>query len=56
MISGCITSSSGTPAPEADEDESAQRFFQLGAQYYRNGSYELARDRLVTALEYDACL
>ena len=53
LVSACITTSDGPPEPEANADESAQRFFQLGAQYYRNGSYELARDRLVTTLEYD---
>jgi type IV pilus assembly protein PilF len=54
LMSGCVTSSSGAPEPEkADPEVSAQRFFQLGVQYYRNGSYELARDRLITTLEYD---
>ena len=53
LISGCITTSTGSPEPEAKPEEAARRFFQLGAQYYRNGSYELARDRLVTTLEYD---
>lgn len=53
LISGCISTSSGTPPPELDKEESAQRFYQLGAQYYRNGSFELAKDRLQTALEYE---
>lgn len=53
LISACVTSTSGTPEPEADKDEAAQRFYQLGVQYLRNGSYELARDRLRTALDYD---
>ena len=53
LISACVTSTSGTPEPEADEDAASQRFYQLGVQYLRNGSYELARDRLQTALDYD---
>jgi type IV pilus assembly protein PilF len=53
LISGCVTTSTGGPEREVDATESAQRFFQLGAQYFRNGSYELARDRLITTLEYD---
>ena len=53
LASGCVTTSSGPPEPEADDAVSAQRFYQLGAQYYRNGNYELARDRLRTALEYE---
>ena len=53
LISGCISTSSGTPPPELDKDESARRFYQLGAQYYRNGSFDLAKDRLQTALEYE---
>jgi len=53
LIGGCITTSTGPQEQKADAEQSAQRFFQLGAQYYRNGKYELARDRLETTLEYD---
>lgn len=54
LVSGCVTTSSGPPEPQkADPDVAAQRFFELGVQYYRKGSYTLARDRLIKALEYD---
>ena len=54
LLSGCVTTSSGPPEPEkADPAVSADRFFQLGVQYFQNGSYSLARDRLIKALEYD---
>jgi type IV pilus assembly protein PilF len=53
MIAGCVTTTTGRPEPEVDEKVTAERFLQLGAQYLRNGSYELARDRLLTALKYD---
>jgi type IV pilus assembly protein PilF len=53
LISACVSTTSGPERMEADTDAAAQRFFQLGAQYYRTGQYDLARDRLLTALEYD---
>jgi type IV pilus assembly protein PilF len=54
LMSGCVTTTTGAPEPQkADPEAASQRFFQLGVQYYRNGSYTLARDRLITALEYD---
>lgn len=54
LMAGCVTTSSGPPEPEkADPEVAAQRFFQLGVQYYQNGSFALARDRLIKALEYD---
>ncbi len=54
LMSGCVTTSTGAPEPsKADPVVASQRFFQLGVQYYRNGTYTLARDRLITALEYD---
>ena len=54
MTAGCITSTTtGAAKSEANEDEAAQQYYQLGARYYRNGSYELARERLERALEFD---
>jgi type IV pilus assembly protein PilF len=53
LISACVTTTSGAPEPQANEEQAAQRFYQLGVQYLRNGSLELARDRLQTALDYD---
>lgn len=53
LISACVSTTSGPPKSDTDADAAAQRFFQLGAQYYRNGKYDMARDRLLTSLEYD---
>ena len=52
-LSGCVTTTSGTPPPVADDDDAAELNFQLGARYYQNGSYELARDRLTLAVELE---
>lgn len=36
------------------EDNAAAQNYQLGAQYFRNGSYDLAKDRLLRAIELDS--
>ena len=53
ILSGCISTTTGTPAPEADEADAAELNYQLGARYYQNQKYELARDRLKLAIELD---
>lgn len=54
LLAGCITSTTtGPKKPETNVAEAAERYYQLGARYYRNGNYELARQRLERALEYD---
>ncbi len=53
LLSGCVSTTTGTPAPEADEAGAAELNYQLGARYYQNGKYELARDRLLLAVELD---
>ena len=45
LLAGCVASDSLTRSPEPGAD-AADTNYQLGAQYYRNGRYELARDRL----------
>ena len=52
-LSGCVTTTTGTAPPERDDDEAAELNYQLGARYYQNGTYELARDRLELAVEQD---
>lgn len=52
-ISGCVSSTSNVAEFEADDADAAKQYYQLGARYYRNGSYELARDRLKLALEFE---
>jgi type IV pilus assembly protein PilF len=51
VLGGCVSTTSGPPQSEPDQDEAAELLYQLGARYYRNGEYELARDRLLMSIE-----
>ena len=53
LLAGCVSTESASPTPEPSDD-AADTNYQLGAQYYRNGTYELARDRLSRAIELDS--
>jgi type IV pilus assembly protein PilF len=53
VIAGCVSTTTGPPEPKADQSDAAELNYQLGARYYRNGDYDLARDRLELALEQD---
>lgn len=52
-LAGCVSTTTGPTPAEPDEAEAAEQYYQLGARYYRAGNYELARDRLTRALEFD---
>ena len=53
-LSGCISTTTGTPAaPEADDADAAELNYQLGARYYQSENFELARDRLLLSIELD---
>ena len=52
-LSACVSTTTGAPAPEADDDDAAELNYQLGARYYNSGAYDLARDRLTLAAELD---
>ncbi len=54
LLAGCISSSTGSiTEPVRDNKAAASTNYQLGARYYQQGSYELARDRLKVAIEID---
>jgi len=55
LAAGCVstTTTTGGARPNANKDDAADLNYQLGARYYRNGSYELARERLLYAIELD---
>ena len=53
LLTGCISSTTGRASPEADNSEAAGLNYQLGARYYQNGKFELARDRLMLSIELD---
>ncbi len=53
-LAGCVTTTTGPPArPEADNAYAAEVNYQLGARYFNNGNYELARDRLLYSIELE---
>jgi type IV pilus assembly protein PilF len=53
LLAGCVstTTTTGDMPPEANEDNAADLNYQLGARYYKNGNYDLARDRLLYSLK-----
>lgn len=51
LLSACVSTTTGTPKPEADTADASELNYQLGARYYQNGKYDLARDRLLLAIE-----
>lgn len=51
--SGCVSTTTGPPEKKPDQRDAAELNYQLGARYYRKGDYDLARDRLLLALEQD---
>jgi len=54
-MAGCVTTTTRTSGvnPDADQGDAAELNYQLGARYYRQGSYELARDRLLYSIELE---
>lgn len=53
-LSGCISTTTGSiTETERDDEDAAELNYQLGARYYQQGTYNLARDRLLLATEID---
>ncbi|MEX2495161.1 MAG: type IV pilus biogenesis/stability protein PilW [Woeseia sp.] len=53
ILTGCVQTTTGARPAESNDDNAAQQYFQLGARYFRNGNYELARERLHRAIGFD---
>lgn len=53
LLNGCISTTTGKAPLEANNSDAAELNYQLGARYYQNGKYELARDRLLLSIELD---
>lgn len=54
LQTACISTTTGkTRAEPASNQDAAKQYYQLGARYFRNGTFELARDRLQRAIELD---
>jgi type IV pilus assembly protein PilF len=51
LLTGCISTTTGSSTPVPDDEMAAELTYQLGARYYNNGNYELARDRLLLSIE-----
>lgn len=54
VLAGCVTTTNGVvEQSKPTTKEAAESHYALGAQYYKNGNYDLARDRLKQSLEFD---
>ena len=53
LLAGCISTTTGSAPREANAAEAAELNYQLGARYYQNGKYDLARDRLLLSVKLD---
>ncbi len=53
LLSACVTTSNGVPKVKIDEHDAALKYYEVGAEYYRKGSYASARDRLEKSLSLD---
>jgi type IV pilus assembly protein PilF len=53
LLTGCISTTTGSAPIEANAANAAELNYQLGARYYQNGKYNLARDRLLLSVELD---
>lgn len=51
LLTGCVSTTTGNIPMEANDADAADLNYQLGARYYKNGNYELARDRLLLSIE-----
>ncbi len=54
LASGCVTTTTGSrERSEPDKGVAAELNYELGARYYRNGNYDIARDRLLYSIELE---
>jgi type IV pilus assembly protein PilF len=53
VLAGCVSSTTTSKTSFEPNDDAAIQNYQLGARYYRNGSYELAKERLEHAIDLD---
>lgn len=53
LAAGCVSTTTGPQRSEANTGDAAELNYQLGARYYRNGNYDIARDRLLYSIELD---
>ena len=51
ILAGCVSTTTGPAEKKPSASDAADLNYQLGARYYQNGEYDLARDRLKLSLE-----
>ena len=51
LAAGCVSTTTGTAKTEPNKQDAAELNYQLGVRYFQKGNYELARDRLLLAVE-----
>lgn len=52
LVGACVSTTTGSiTEPVRNDSDAAELNYQLGARYYNAGNYELARDRLLLAIE-----
>lgn len=55
VAAGCVSTTDGAvERPKPTNEDAAQSLYSLGAQYYKNGEFELARDRLKQSLDIES--
>lgn len=52
VLASCISTTTNV-AKETNDADAAHKYYQLGARYFHNGNYTLARDRLQRAIAFD---
>ena len=53
LLASCVSTTTGPPQPKEEAGDAAGINHQLAIQYFQNGNYELARDRLLLSTELD---
>lgn len=53
LMTGCVVSTTTSSVKFEKSADAAIQNYSLGARYYQNGNYEIAKDRLERALELD---
>ena len=53
LLTACVTSTTTTSAKFEETDDAAMQNYNLGARYYQNGNFNIARERLERAVELD---
>ena len=53
LLTGCVSTSSEVRKTIEDGDDAALQYYHLGARYFKNGSFKLAKERLERAIELD---